>query len=200
LTDRIGLKALCSNKLILGLISDCYIAIASSKFIKLLPILFLTSTILIESISLPLLPRVRVAAASSIAQSQTNQATEIYGLIQQLKSKDTYVRLSAAKALGKIGVVAIPNLLPLLKDEDKNVRIGAIAALGNMGEPAKAAVPNLILLLQDKESRWRAIDALRNIGESAKSAIPQLMPLLKDEDEMIRFRAESALEKIGYKR
>jgi HEAT repeat protein len=116
------------------------------------------------------------------------------------------VRIGAVGAFAMVAMsgesfpAAIPDLILLLKDEDKNVRIGAVATLGNMGESAKAAVPNLILLLQDRELCWRAIDALGNMGEGAKSAIPHLIPLLTDKDETIRSRAQSALEKLGYKR
>lgn len=124
------------------------LAIASSKFIKLLPILFLASTILIESISLPLLPRVRVAAASSIAQSQPNQPEEIDRLIQQFKSKDLYERSRATSALSKIGGVAIPKLIQLLKDRNANVRSSAAEALGKMGVSSKVAISNLAPTIQ----------------------------------------------------
>jgi HEAT repeat protein len=46
------------------------------------------------------------------------------------------------------------------------VWIGVVATLGEIGEPAKAAVPDLILLLQDKDGmiQSRAKSALEKLG------------------------------------
>ena len=70
-----------------------------------------------------------------------------------------------------------------------------------MNESAKAAIPDLILLLKDKDSDVRsgAAYALMKMGELAKASIPDLLPLLKDEDIDIQSAAKEALQKLGYK-
>jgi HEAT repeat protein len=110
-----------------------------------------------------------VGRSQSLPPQQVSQSEIIDRLIQQLKSPDLYVRLSAASALGSMGEsakAAIPNLIPLLKDSDSDVRSGAASALRSMGESAKAAIPNLIPLLKDAEPyvRSSAATALKKLG------------------------------------
>ena len=111
--------------------------------------------------------------------------------IYAYKDKDKDIRLNATQALGKIGRVAIPYLLPLLQDSDEDVRAMAAIALGSMGE---VAIPYLLPLLKDSDEDVRAITAytLGNMGETGKVAIPYLLPLLKDSDEDTSVRAMAA--------
>lgn len=166
-------------------------SIAFAKLIKLLPILLVASTITLDSIAIPLLP--------AIAQSKTNRATEIDRLIQQLKSKDARTSSKAVAALGKIGTVAIPKLIPLLKDRNKDVRLGTLQALGKMGESGKTAIPALIPLLQDRNEaqdvRDGAAVALQSMG---KAAMPTIILLLKDKDADVRWRVAGLLTYMRY--
>jgi serine/threonine protein kinase/HEAT repeat protein len=117
-----------------------------------------------------------------------------------------------ATALGKMGAVAIPHLIPLLdKDNDKDVRNCAALALGKMGAVARDAIPHLIPLLKNKyEVRVFAEDRLKNdyvrisaiwalgeMGEVAREAIPYLISLLKNNNRYEQICAAGALIKMG---
>ena len=113
----------------------------------------------------------------------------------------------------------------MLRDKDVQVRRAAAWVLGNIGPEAKAAIPDLVGLLQDKKCslggcfdpgrnrarfhpgahdvtpgqnaaiRGAAAVALGTIGPEAKSAIPTLAELLDDKD--LRREAASALGNMG---
>jgi HEAT repeat protein len=121
----------------------------------------------------------------------------IPALIEALRDRNLLVRRSAAQVLARIGSPAIPALVKALKDS--GVRVRAAYTLGNIREEAKAAVPQLILLLKDPDVdvRRSVTYALRNIGAEAKTAVPQLILLLKDSDVDVRSNAAFVLGKMG---
>ena len=80
--------------------------------------------------------------------------------VAQINDDANQFRLANVKALGKMGVPAIPALTALLHDRDRNIRQAAAVALGEMGSNAKAAVPSLTELLNDQDSWVRAFTAL----------------------------------------
>lgn len=126
-------------------------------------------------------------------------AERVPELIEQLKSKDEYVRWSAVEALGQIGPAAqeaVPALIAALKDSKKRVRQYATYALAEIGPATQEAIPSLIEVLKGDDSiaRQYAIVALRKIGPAA---VPPLIEALKDKDRNGRWSAAGALGNIG---
>jgi len=127
--------------------------------------------------------------------AQDNKA-RIAQLIEQLKSQDGKVIISASSALVQIGKEAVPALIATLKDQDELGRGYTAAVLGMIG---KEAVPALIAALKDQNESVRnsAADALGQIGPEAKEAVPALIAALKDQGERVRSSAAYALGWIG---
>ena len=99
-------------------------------------------------------------------------------LTQLTGNQEPTLRLSAARALGKLGATeAAPTLLARLKqDTDPNVRIAALEALAQLGgEPASQAIEQA---LSDQEKRVR-IAALDQLTEADLPA-DQMTTLLSD--------------------
>ena len=107
--------------------------------------------------------QVRLAAAWALSQIGPKAKTAVPALTQLLKGKDVWVRVAAAKALGKIGSAAIPPLMELLRGNDEWVGMTAASVLGKIGP---AATSTLTKLLKDKDSMVRmfAASALGKIG------------------------------------
>src|SRR6476661_1452024 len=117
-------------------------------------------------------------------------------LLKLVEHSDSYVRSSAADALGKIGGDrAIPGLLKLVEHSDSYVRSSAADALGNIGNDRD--ISGLLKLVEhsDSDVRRRATYVLGKIGDAR--AIPRLLKLLEDSDSDVRRRAADALSKIG---
>src|SRR6476469_6782617 len=117
-------------------------------------------------------------------------------LLKLVEHSDSYVRSSAADALGKIGGDrAIPGLLKLVEHSDSYVRSRAADALGNIGNDRD--ISGLLKLVEhsDSDVRRRATYVLGKIGDAR--AIPRLLKLLEDSDSDVRRRAADALGKIG---
>ncbi|NEN96837.1 MAG: hypothetical protein F6K50_15250 [Moorea sp. SIO3I7] len=102
-------------------------------------------------------------------------------LIRCLNDTDPSVRISAAKALGKIGTeVAIDPLIKSLDDPDPSVATSAAEALDKIG--IEMGIELLIKCLDNDNSYLRvmAAEALGEIGTDA--TIPKLINLLKNEE------------------
>src|ERR1051326_3419891 len=129
-------------------------------------------------------------------------APAIPGLIEALKHEHIARPLrsppSSVFALGRIGSVAVPALIPLLTDPRPWVRTGAALALGFIGESAKASVPALALRLKDKEIEVRQASALSlgTIDPLTRELAPALVELTRDEDIFVSSAALTALRKI----
>ncbi|MDP7162361.1 MAG: HEAT repeat domain-containing protein, partial [Phycisphaerae bacterium] len=108
------------------------------------------------------------------------------------------VRISAARAFGKMGPVAgpaVPILIKNLKHKNAKVRRTATLALGQIGSAAEAAVP--VLIKELKEKPLEGAEALSGIGPKAAAATPALVETLKHKDWRVRETAARALGKIG---
>ena len=123
-------------------------------------------------------------------------------LIRALKDEDSYVRESAADALGKLeSKRAVEQLIRTLEDENLDVRASAADALGRIG--SEKAVEPLIKALKDEDSyvRERAAFALGMI--ESEVAVEPLIEALKDEGrwagEKVKDAAFDSLEKISRK-
>lgn len=93
-----------------------------------------------------------VLAASQAAMSQAK--ADIPELIKQLKDKDEFVRLKAAKSLGKLGADAKDALVPLqevaAKDADADVRAVAKQAVETINTAVGGAMRTAVLDKIDK--------------------------------------------------
>jgi len=120
-------------------------------------------------------------------------------LISNLSSPAAEDREAAAKSLGDLGQATVPALIRALEDQNSFVRRSAALALGRIGPPARAAVPALVRGCRDKEEivRGAAARALGEIGLPAESAVSALMERLKDESTSVRNRAANSLSKMG---
>lgn len=115
-------------------------------------------------------------------------------MIVKLGDKDSDIRESAARVLGKIGDIrAIEPLIGKLTDRDDGVRSHVVDALGKISDTR--AVEPLIPHIKDKNDNvsYRAIEVLGNMKDvrAAKSLVARL------HDEKFRRSAINALAKIG---
>ena len=121
-------------------------------------------------------------------------------LVETLKSGDSVVRTTAARALGNLGVkdseAAGAALLDLLNDPEMIVRSEAVDALGILGyAPAVGAVK--ALLLNDPESlvRASAAETLGDLGDA--DALAELELALGDSDAAVRGYAANSIGLLG---
>ena len=99
-------------------------------------------------------------------------------LLDALVQKDSYIRLTAAKALGKLNSLrAVEPLILALDDENYFVVSNAAQALGQLGD--NRAVKPLILSIEKvaKSALNGVIIALGDLGDPL--AIEPIIPLLK---------------------
>ena len=114
-------------------------------------------------------------------------------LLKLTECKSTHIRWATVEALAQIG--SIPALIIASKSRFALIRRRVVDKLGDLH--AKAAIPNLIELLQDSSSRVRskAIKSLRKIGyrysftEELATTIPALIPMLEDPNDWVRTQA-----------
>jgi HEAT repeat protein len=119
------------------------------------------------------------------------------GLIKALRSKESDVRMSAAKALGKIGDArAVEPLIQALRDDDGDDELQrtVTAALQKLG---MGAVEPLIRAMRDSNANVRS-RAAWTLGEIRDArAVEPLIRALKDECDDVRGVSADALGKIG---
>lgn len=118
------------------------------------------------------------------------QAEAVIPTLVEMLGEDKEISQAAAKALGRIGVAALPALKPVLANRTSVAQDGAAAAISRMKPKDMSAVPALMDLLKDGDSSVRScvIQPLKAIGDSV---IPVLIEALKDPDPVMR--ASSAL-------
>jgi HEAT repeat protein len=143
-----------------------------------------------------------VARSQAAIQQSANQRQEIDRLIQQLKSGDSQVRLSAIYALGSVGFSekpVIPFLIPILNDRDPDVRSRAAISVARILASARLDVFSVEQFPTDVPSAQKVFqqELFSMFAESARPAIPTFIALLKDRDENVRSLAASALGNIG---
>lgn len=149
------------------------------------------------------LPESRRASVEAIEASGALGAEFIPQLLQLLKDNDEFVRLIAARALGKLAPrradIVVPALAANLDDADLDARVAATRALGQYGGDAAAAVPAIAarLLRGDVEFRVAAMKAIEGIGTDSAPALPQLAQALQDRDPRVRSEAARVLGLFG---
>jgi HEAT repeat protein len=138
---------------------------------------------------------VRISAAHTLGSIGPDARPALLPLFQMLKTKDPSDFYWAAHALARIAgkdELVIRTLVDALNDKQLIAfsRGAAAAALGVIGQPAKAAIPDLVKALRaDEQFDARAgprlaicsARALRGMGLDAESALPELSALLRDE-------------------
>jgi HEAT repeat protein len=113
----------------------------------------------------------------------------------------TFIRVEAARALGKIGEgseEALNALQQSLTDRKAIVRREAALALGKLGSSSSSAVPSIINALNDKnpDVRWRASEALGLIKVNKPEVISGLEALVHDVCDYVCESAINALDNI----
>jgi HEAT repeat protein len=128
--------------------------------------------------------------------SADDKTEEVIKLVKQLRDKDEFVRLKAAKALGKLGADAkdaLPALTDALKDEDADVR--AVA------KQAVATISDALDTTKKKDSLAkleRHLNASKDADEAVRmKAAGGLAKCLSDTDEIIRLKAAQGLAEMG---
>jgi hypothetical protein len=128
----------------------------------------------------------------------------VAALVEFLKSKDSSLRLNAAKTLGLFGADAKDVLIPLLDavdDREERVRLWAVMDLGRIGPDAAKAVPRLIQVVEEEADKGvqgiAAVEALGRIGPASKGAVPILTKVLQRKHHNINWTAAKALGEIG---
>jgi len=110
------------------------------------------------------------------------------------------VRMTACRALAKIGAAGRPAVTAATDSPKKELRIKAIESLGRIDPVDKASVDKLISLLDDKDNAVRraALLGLTSTKKDGAKATSKLMLILNDvkEDETIRSMAKVALKEV----
>ena len=108
--------------------------------------------------------------------------------------------MAVAEAFGSIGAFAAPTLIAALSDPSEAIRFTAAEGLSRIGPDAKDAPPGLIAALDDESPRVRCSAAWalgRFVSPPANGALAALIATLGDEDKDVRLNAVCALANIG---
>lgn len=144
-------------------------------------------------------PQVRQYAAYGLGEVQDIRA--IPSLIEALSEEDELPRRDISAALVKMGISAVPALLPCLNTNDMDLQGCLIWILGEIGDK-KATQPLIKILMDDKDgtsareasSLKKTVWALGKIGDI--KALPTLISWLKN-DYGIEESVIIALGRIG---
>ncbi len=133
-------------------------------------------------------------ATAAIAEIGTKEGVAY--LIKLLKHPvSVQLQASAAKALGKCGLIAVTPLIDCVRYRDDLVKLHAIHSLGQIGSPL--AVPDLINQLNHHSQQIRA-EAAWALGQiRSPLAIAPLAERLTDSDLGVHSQAAQALKNIG---
>jgi hypothetical protein len=144
-------------------------------------------------------PNVRLNAAFTLGKIGNTQS--VTPLINVLRNDtDPRVRNEAAIALGEIGSTQVVSqaIMPLIdatNDSVVDVRFNAVLALGILGS-TQAVSPLINVLKNDEDPRVRAVTALA-LGEIGDpTAIGPLQEAVNDPSDLVRSRAQDALNKL----
>lgn len=117
-------------------------------------------------------------------------------LLTALKDKSPSIRMSAVRALGKLGdkETTIPLISQLLQDSDSNVCNETICTLGELGD--KESIPLFISYLRENSKyAYHLSSALNNLKNL--NSLEYLTSILKDPYPNVRIYAISALESLA---
>jgi HEAT repeat protein len=140
----------------------------------------------------------RLAAARALAALKPGPEISIAVLDKALQGADEEVVRDALRALSAgLGPDAVPKLIDALKHE--KARFYVVCILGDKGADAKAAVGELVKLLDDKnpEVQNEVPMTLAKIGPAAVEAVPALIKALAEKEGHVRYGVAYALGRIG---
>jgi len=135
-----------------------------------------------------------IRSLSAEALGSTGSSKAVKPLIEALNDKIWSVRKSVAKALAKIGEVAVDDLIKSLSCEDDNVRYWIAIILGTIGESAIEPLGSM-LSSSDKEYRLYAAQALGKIRD--ERVVMLLIEALQDEAWIVRNSVAESLMELG---
>ncbi len=131
-------------------------------------------------------------------------------LLKQVQDKNRGLQVRAGRVLGNAkpedyGRV-IPQLIPLLRSDRQNTLPFIALALGKYGPPARAAVPDLLPLLEGTQYERNRTEAARALGlilkdakedEEVKKVVAALIKSFKDKYSDVRRESVRACGHIG---
>ena len=139
-----------------------------------------------------------VAAISGIPAALHELLTK---LMAAVADPAVEVRREVVMALGRTEharEMVVKTLTCSLSDPDAQTRSRAAESLSNFGLDSRAAVPQLARLVHDSvvEVRRNAVVALNSIGVRNLESVSAIEEATRDTDEVVRFAARSALERL----
>jgi len=105
--------------------------------------------------------------------------------VKQLRSDNRGLQLRAARAMAaaptdlRAGIV--PLVIPVLKSERENDKFVAVQVLGEYGAAARAAVPDLLPMLEGTQYERNRAAAAKSLGQILKDAAPS-----EEVDEVVK--------------
>lgn len=137
---------------------------------------------------------------------RNNGDLSITELSRAAKSEETPIerRITACRALAKLGNDSIPVLMELTEHSIDQLRYRAAESLSFMSPSSQRLVEALEQLLQREDVRLRSY-AVRGLGNAeglAKHVVPDLTKILNDysQNDSLRNEAKAALKKIDPRR
>ncbi|MFL5733418.1 MAG: HEAT repeat domain-containing protein [Chloroflexia bacterium] len=134
---------------------------------------------------------------AALALGVRGDLTAVEPLIAACEDRNNWVRMAAARSLGKL---KDPRALDALRkrveeDRDKEVRRSAATALGALGD--KRAVPSLTIALTD--NYYRTVESAEKALRKLKTApdFPTFLALLTHKDVVRRYAAANRLALLG---
>ncbi|MFM8252057.1 MAG: HEAT repeat domain-containing protein, partial [Planctomycetota bacterium] len=113
-------------------------------------------------------------------------------------------RMTACRALGKVGPPAAAALIDCLPVDQERVRLRVIDAMGMVKSGDERLIDKLIELTADgdPQNRQHAIMSLGRTGTAAKKSAPRLVEILNNaaEPEVLRSEAKKALKEVDPRR
>jgi HEAT repeat protein len=147
-------------------------------------------------------PQVRANAATYLRAAGPAAAKALSALVKVVRNdRNLNVRRSALRAVQGLGEEGLPGLVELVTVSDAAVQLTVMRSLQQYKEKAKAAVPNLIKVLEggDDDARRLAAQTLGTIGPDARDAIDPLKEAARSPNATVKQAAEQALQLIEKK-
>lgn len=135
----------------------------------------------------------RLEAARALGHLRPPDA--VPALVEAMGDEEVAVRWAAAKALARIGQVAVPALAATLQGKGGRLFPYALWSLGEIGGPSAVDALSDAVRSPLWEVRWSAAASLGDVGGGQASCA--LVEALGDRDERVRKAAVEALQKIG---
>jgi HEAT repeat protein len=146
-------------------------------------------------------PSVRWIAAEVLGTIGPDARDASASLLSALDDPDTYVQGVAAFSIPQVQTPAKDAVPPLTKLLRTQHVVPATRAPGEYKGEAKAALTELLVILQDEsrptEDRWNAARTIGKIGPAAIESLPVLIELTKDKEATIREHCAEAIGDVG---